>query len=79
MGDFDYVSPVPEKRYNEVIEHLRAHFFADEPLNQSVGLCKPGHPHAELEEHSLRTLRDQLSVMAVDKTNNKVRCLPVVT
>lgn len=70
--EFDYISPIPEDRYNEVIVHLRNNFFADEPLNKSVGLCLQGEPHAELETHSLNTLRDQLSVMAIDKNTLEV-------
>lgn len=72
MDEFEFISPIPEERYDEVIVHLRKNFFADEPLNKSQGLCKPGEPHAELEAHSLNTLRDQLSVMAVDKLTDKV-------
>ncbi|XP_054263365.1 arylalkylamine N-acetyltransferase 1-like [Macrosteles quadrilineatus] len=70
--EFDYISPIPEDRYNEVIVHLRNNFFADEPLNKSVGLCLQGEPHTELETHSLNTLRDQLSVMAIDKNTLEV-------
>ncbi|KAG8302018.1 hypothetical protein J6590_040294 [Homalodisca vitripennis] len=72
MEDFEFISPIPEERYNEVIVHLRNNFFADEPLNKSLGLCEPGEPHAELEAHSLNTLHDQLSVMAVDKETDQV-------
>lgn len=51
--------------YDAVIEHLRNFFFADEPLNKSVNLCSPGQGHIELEKHSLITLNDGLSVMAI--------------
>jgi hypothetical protein len=53
---------------------LRNNFFADEPLNHAVSLCRPGEPHAELEEHSLTTLRDGLSQMAVHTDTNQVSC-----
>lgn len=56
---------IPPNRFNDVIEHLRYTFFADEPLNKSVQLCKPGEGHAESEKYSLKTLEDGLSVMAV--------------
>lgn len=61
-------------RYNDVIEHLRNNFFADEPLNKSISLCKPGTGHIELEKHSLSTLADGLSVMAVSP-DNEVCCI----
>ncbi|EDW07696.1 arylalkylamine N-acetyltransferase 1 [Drosophila mojavensis] len=52
--------------FERVIEHLRRNFFADEPLNRAAGLCQHGGGNAELEHHSLTTLQDQLSIMAVD-------------
>lgn len=56
---------VTEERYAEVIDHLKISFFSDEPLNKAVKLCKPGEGHLELERHSLSTLADNLSVMAL--------------
>ncbi|XP_068085812.1 arylalkylamine N-acetyltransferase 1 [Anabrus simplex] len=69
--DIEYAL-IPEKRYEDVIQHLRDNFFADEPLNYSVSLCRPGEPHAELEQHSLNTLRDGLSLMAVKISTREV-------
>lgn len=60
--EFVKISP---NRFDDVVEHLRNSFFADEPLNKSVNLCGPGQGHGELENHSLITLNDGLSVMAV--------------
>ncbi|PSN36878.1 Dopamine N-acetyltransferase [Blattella germanica] len=75
MGDFEGIEfgLIPEERYDEVIHHLRHNFFADEPLNHAVALCRPGEPHAELEEHSLTTLRDGLSQMAVDTSSGEAK------
>lgn len=70
--DIEYVYPIPEERYNDVIEHLRFNFFADEPLNQCVGLCETGRGHSELELHSILTLQDNLSVMAVSRSGQVV-------
>lgn len=56
---------IEPNRYEDVIEHLKHNFFADEPLNASIKLCQSGEGHAELEKHSLKTLQDGLSVMAV--------------
>jgi hypothetical protein len=76
MVEFEGIEfgPIPEERYNDVINHLRNNFFADEPLNHAVSLCRPGEPHAELEEHSLTTLRDGLSQMAVHTDTGQVSC-----
>lgn len=63
---------VTEDRFGEVIQHLKLSFFADEPLNKAVGLCKPGEGHVELERHSLSTLADNLSVMALSEDNRVV-------
>lgn len=63
---------IPEEKYNEVIEHLRSNFFADEPLNKAVKLCDHGEKHHDLEMHSLKTLEDNLSVMAIDSNTNRV-------
>ncbi|KAJ8869471.1 hypothetical protein PR048_028462 [Dryococelus australis] len=74
MGALDDVQlgTIPESRYSDVIQHLRNSFFADEPLNSAVQLCRPGEPHAELEDHSLTTLADGLSQMAVHATTGEV-------
>ena len=64
----EYVK-IPPNRFNDVILHLRNTFFADEPLNHSVSLCKTGEPHVELEKHSMSTLEDGLSIMAVTEEN----------
>jgi len=74
MGDFEDIEfgLIDEERYDDVIDHLRNNFFADEPLNNAVSLCRPGEPHAELEEHSLTTLRDGLSQMAVNIDTDQV-------
>lgn len=63
---------VTEERFGEVIEHLKLAFFADEPLNKAVQLCQPGEGHVELERHSLSTLADNLSVMALSDENRVV-------
>lgn len=57
--------PIPSDRYTDVIHHLRETFFADEPLNKAANLCKRGECNKELEQHSITTLHDNLSVMAV--------------
>lgn len=58
--------------FERVIEHLRRNFFADEPLNRAAGLCQHGGGNAELEHHSLATLQDQLSIMAVDGRKDSI-------
>lgn len=63
---------VTEDRFDEIIQHLRNAFFADEPLNKAVKLCLPGEGHVELERHSLSTLADSLSVMALNADNRVV-------
>lgn len=68
----EIISPIPEDFYDEVIQHLRNNFFADEPLNKSVKLCEQGQKHDDLEKHSLLTLQDNLSVMLVDKISKQV-------
>lgn len=60
-----YFKEIPLDRYNDVILHLRETFFSDEPLNKAMQLCQPGEGHIQLERHSLSTLEDGLSVMAV--------------
>ncbi|XP_012254439.1 uncharacterized protein LOC105685159 [Athalia rosae] len=59
------VVPIPEDRFSDVIVHLRDNFFADEPLNRAVKLCERGEPHVALETHSLATLHQGFSRMAV--------------
>lgn len=56
---------VPAHRFDDVIEHLRNTFLADEPLNKSLQLCERGVGHPLTEKYCLKTLSDGLSVMAV--------------
>lgn len=70
----EYVK-IRSSHYEAVIEHLKNFFFADEPLNKSVSLCAPGQGHIELEKHSLITLEDGLSVMAITP-EQEVRFFP---
>ncbi|XP_037822792.1 dopamine N-acetyltransferase [Lucilia sericata] len=60
---------ITEDRYDDVIRHLRDNFFADEPLNKAAGLCRRGMGHRDLEHHSIETLEDNLSLMAVNENN----------
>lgn len=53
-------------RYHDVILHLRESFFFDEPLNKAVKLCIAGQGNEELENYSIATLEDGLSVMAIN-------------
>jgi len=66
----DYVI-IPPSRFDAVIDHLRVN-FPDEPLNASVGLCLHGIPCPLLEHHDLKTMEDGLSLMVIDKENDKV-------
>ncbi|XP_011862425.1 PREDICTED: dopamine N-acetyltransferase isoform X2 [Vollenhovia emeryi] len=61
------VIDVPENRYEEALDHLRWNFFADEPLNNAVGLCSRGESQRELERHCLFTLKQGYSRMLVNK------------
>lgn len=67
---FQRVTP---DRYNDVILHLRRSFFYDEPLNKAVELCTAGMGNEELENYSIATLEDGLSMMAISD-NGEVSC-----
>lgn len=58
-----------------VIQHLRYNFFADEPLNKAVNLCKRGEPHEELELMCLATIANDHSIAALQ--NDQVICLMI--
>ncbi|XP_053686327.1 uncharacterized protein LOC128735868 [Sabethes cyaneus] len=58
---------ITDKHYSNVIDHLRQTFFADEPLNKAVKLTRPGQGHFLLEQHSLSTLKDNISIMAISQ------------
>ena len=67
--------PIPESRFDEVIEHLRFS-FPDEPLNVAIGLCQYGQACEPLEAHDFMTMKDGLSIMATDPKTGEVRkCL----
>uniref|UniRef100_A0A0K8TQB9 aralkylamine N-acetyltransferase n=1 Tax=Tabanus bromius TaxID=304241 RepID=A0A0K8TQB9_TABBR len=65
----EYKKITPD-RYEEVIQHLRDSFFCDEPLNSAAKLCERGEGNEDLEHHSLTTLDDGFSVMALDEDNH---------
>lgn len=56
---------VTEEDFSAVIEHLRASFFEDEPLNKAVQLCPAGGGHQELERQCVETMIDGYSIVAV--------------
>ncbi|XP_016982273.1 arylalkylamine N-acetyltransferase 1 [Drosophila rhopaloa] len=51
---------------DQVLEHLRRFFFADEPLNKAAGLCQNGSSCTALEDHCVEAIKDRMSLMAVD-------------
>lgn len=65
---------IPESKFDEVLQHLR-HSFPDEPLNVAVGLCKHGEQCELLERVDLMSLKDGLSLMAIDPITNEVSVL----
>lgn len=67
-----YITITPD-RFDDVIKYLRYTFFADEPLNKALQLCKPGEGHAESEKYSRETLSEGLSVMAVTEDDEVTR------
>ncbi|XP_025154425.1 dopamine N-acetyltransferase isoform X1 [Harpegnathos saltator] len=61
------VVDVTEEHFDDAIHHLKWNFFADEPLNNAVGLCSKGESQYELERHCLLTLKQGYSRMLLDK------------
>ncbi|XP_022918320.1 arylalkylamine N-acetyltransferase 1-like [Onthophagus taurus] len=63
----DYsIKPIKEEDYNNVIRFLRKFFFRDEPLNTYVKLLDDENGTCpELEEYSVQTIKDGISLMAV--------------
>ncbi|XP_039959838.1 arylalkylamine N-acetyltransferase 1 [Bactrocera neohumeralis] len=61
---------ITEDRFDDVVAHLSTNFFADEPLNKAAGLCRRGEGHRELEQLCYETLKDNLSLMAVNENND---------
>lgn len=68
---------ITPNRFDDVIQYLRYTFFADEPLNKSVKLCKAGEEHHESEKYSKKTLEDGLSVMAVNNDDEVSSLFPL--
>ncbi|KAH8362137.1 hypothetical protein KR084_004158 [Drosophila pseudotakahashii] len=61
--EFKMIGP---EHCDQVLEHLRRSFFADEPLNKAAGLCQNGINCSALEVHCAEAIQDRMSVMAVD-------------
>ncbi|KAL3266544.1 hypothetical protein HHI36_010712 [Cryptolaemus montrouzieri] len=63
--------PIQESRYNEILEYLKHHFH-DEPLNVAVGLFKKGQTCERLEDYDLNTMKDGLSLVALDPETGRI-------
>lgn len=70
-----------------VLEFLKTFFFRDEPLNVNLRLIEhPEYRCKELEEYSIKCLKDNLSLMAVTNSGkiigvsrkSSLKCLLVV-
>ncbi|GJQ86084.1 putative acetyltransferase (GNAT) family protein [Trypoxylus dichotomus] len=60
-----HISTIDYRYHEGVIEFLRRFFFRDEPLNVSVRLLDQDTSTCpELEEYSVKTMKDGMSVMA---------------
>lgn len=55
-----------------VIIFLRKFFFQDEPLNVNVKLLESQTTCIELEDYSLQSIKDGVSVMAINETDDIV-------
>lgn len=61
------VKTIDENDRNEVLEFLRRFFFRDEPMNLAVNLLEtPESRCLELEDYACESLKDGISVAAVD-------------
>lgn len=69
---------INEDRYQEVLEHLKNHFFADEPLNKATDLCAHAKGQNYMEQQTIKTLQDQMSLMAIS-TDNQVKSFKFIS
>lgn len=70
-GGMDYhLRVIRDEDKEKVVKFLRRFFFRDEPLNQAIKLIPEGEDSTciELEEYSLSSIDDHLSLMAVSST-----------
>ncbi|XP_022199206.2 uncharacterized protein LOC111056180 [Nilaparvata lugens] len=67
---FEY--PVPESRFEEVVNLFRNHFYVDEPLLAALKLCKRGEPQPEMDDYCMKNLKEGFSIAALDEKTDKV-------
>lgn len=60
---------IRKDRYQEVLKHLKQHFFADEPLNKATNLCAHVKGQQYMEQQTIKTLCDGISLMALGPKN----------
>ncbi|KAK5643352.1 hypothetical protein RI129_007197 [Pyrocoelia pectoralis] len=61
-----HIRKITNAESEAVLEHLRKYFFRDEPLNLAVKLIEsPDSRCIELEEYSLKSIKEGNSIMAV--------------
>ena len=63
---------VDESKYAEVLALLYTNFHTDEPMSRALRIFDGENRIPEADEYTLRALRENLSVMAVDSITNKL-------
>lgn len=63
---------IKPEHYDQVLEHLRCNFFADEPLNKAAGVCQNGCSSKELEDHCVEAMEDRMSLMTMEQGSCKI-------
>ena len=63
---------VDQSKYAEVLDLLYTNFHTDEPMSRALRIFDGENRIPEADEYTLKALRENLSVMAVDSITNKL-------
>jgi len=63
---------IPTSRYNDIVKFVYEHFYPDEPISRSTGICQPGGPGNKMMDkfYVKDALKHGVSMMATDKEDN---------
>ena len=63
---------IDQPRYTEVLDLLYNNFHNDEPMSRALKIFDGVHRIPDADDYTLRALRENLSIMALDPVTDKI-------
>lgn len=72
LNDDIEIGPIPEARYEDVLQHITPIFLKHEPLSKSFSPCNTGKRECDFRSYATEQMKDGLCLMAVEKSTGKI-------